>query len=122
MTLLFGNNLPCHRLNSESSGSSWAAAVATYCPGRMSELPNPKSMGGFHQRDGSPCKSVLPDGHLMPESVAYPCGDLDDLGAVGHGVDQLEAALVQLQRDVLLPRVARVDAQDDTLKKEESIT
>ena len=52
----------------------------------------------------------------MPESVAYPRGDLDDLGAVGHGVDQLEAALVQLQRDVLLPRVARVDAQDDTLR------
>ena len=54
----------------------------------------------------------------MPESVAYPCGDLDDFGAVGHGVDELEAALVQLQRDVLLPRVARVDAQDDTLKKQ----
>ena len=61
--------------------------------------------------------SYLPDGHLMPESVAYPRGDLDDLGAVGHGVDELEAALVQLQRDVLLPRVARVDAQDDSLKK-----
>ena len=57
----------------------------------------------------------------MPESVAYPCWDLDDFGAVGHGVDQLEAALVQLQRDVLLPRVARVDAQDDALKKEEEI-
>ena len=53
----------------------------------------------------------------MPESVADLGRDLDDFGAVGHGVHQLEAPLVQLQRDVLLPRVARVDREDYTLKK-----
>ena len=61
---------------------------------------------------------VLPDCHLMPETVADLGGDLDDFGAVGHGVHQLEAPLVQFQRDVLLTRVARVDAQDYPLKKD----
>ena len=54
----------------------------------------------------------------MPEPVADLGRDLNDFGAVGHGVHQLEASLVQLQRDVLLPRVARVDAEDYPLKKE----
>ena len=54
----------------------------------------------------------------MPETVADLGGDLDDFGAVGHGVHQLEAPLVQFQRDVLLARVARVDAQDYPLKKD----
>ena len=53
----------------------------------------------------------------MPEAVADLGRDLDDFGAVGHGVHQLESPLVQLQRDVLLPGVASVDAQDDTLKE-----
>ena len=43
-------------LSSDSSGSWWAAKVATYCPDRMTELPKPKSTGGFHQRHGSPCR------------------------------------------------------------------
>ena len=42
-------------LSSDSSGSWWAAPVAPYCPGRMAEHPKFKSMGGFHQWDGSPC-------------------------------------------------------------------
>ena len=54
----------------------------------------------------------------MPEAVADLGRDLDDFGAVGHGVHQLESPLVQLQRDVLLPRVARVDAEDYPLKKD----
>ena len=37
-----------HRIGSDSSGSWWAAAaVATYCPGRMTEYPKAESTGGF---------------------------------------------------------------------------
>ena len=41
-------------LSSDSSGSWWAATVATYCPGRMTEHLKSKSTGGFYQADGSP--------------------------------------------------------------------
>ena len=44
-------------LSSDSFGSCWAATVATYCPGRITELSKPKSTGGVHRRDGSPCRS-----------------------------------------------------------------
>ena len=40
-------------LSSDSSGSWWAATVATYCPDRMTQLLKPKSTGGFHWQDGS---------------------------------------------------------------------
>ena len=42
-------------LSSDSSGSWWAATVATYCPGRMAEHSNSKSTGGFAQVEWSPC-------------------------------------------------------------------
>ena len=42
-------------LSSDSCGSGWAATVATYCLGRITEHLKSKSTGGFHWRDGSPC-------------------------------------------------------------------
>ena len=44
--------------SSDSSGTCWAATVATYSPGRMTELPKPKSTGGFKRPDVS-LSSVL---------------------------------------------------------------
>ena len=43
------------RLNSGTSGSSWAATVATCCPGRMAEHPKSNSIGGFPRPLGPPC-------------------------------------------------------------------
>ena len=54
----------------------------------------------------------------MPCAIADLGRDVDDLGAVGEGVNQLQTALVQLEGDVLLPRVACVDAEDDSLETE----
>ena len=61
----------------------------------------------------------VPDCELVPSlSVTDPGRDVDDLGAVRVGVDELETTLVQLEGDVLLPRVAGVDTEDDALKVE----
>ena len=38
-------------------GSWWAATVATYCPGRMAEHPEPTSTGGCYHAERSPCSS-----------------------------------------------------------------
>ena len=45
-------------LSSDSIGSWWAATIAAYCPGRMTEHLKSKSTGGFHQRHGSPCNDM----------------------------------------------------------------
>lgn len=60
--------------------------------------------------------STLPDGQLVPDPVADFGRDVDDLGAVGEGVDQFQPTLVQLQGDVLLAGVASVDAENDSLE------
>ena len=44
--------------SSDSSGSWWAATVAAYCPGRITEHSKLKSTGGFFWADGSPCISL----------------------------------------------------------------
>ena len=46
VTILVGKNLP---FSPDSSGSGWAATVATYCPGRMAEHLQSKSTGGFYR-------------------------------------------------------------------------
>ena len=61
------------QLTSDSSGSWWAGTVATYCPGRMEEIPKPKSMGGFHKQDGSPCTVVIIFVALF-KSIRARCG------------------------------------------------
>ena len=55
---------------------------------------------------------------MPPLSVTDPGGNVNDLGSVGIGVDEFQAALVELQRYVLLAGVAGVDAEDDALKRE----
>ena len=44
----------CHC--SGTSGSLWAATIATYCPGRMVEHTKSKSPGGFYRPDLLPCR------------------------------------------------------------------
>ena len=48
-------------LSSDSFGSCWAATVATYCPGRVTEHPKCKSTGGLNHPDGSPCTNINSD-------------------------------------------------------------
>ena len=57
-----------HWPSSSSSGSWWAATVATYCPGRMTEHLKSKPTGGFYHTDGSPCSDDRLS-NINPDSV-----------------------------------------------------
>lgn len=50
-------------------------------------------------------------------SITDPGWDIDDLGSIGHGVYQFQAAFIELQRNVFLSRIPRIDAEDDSLWK-----
>ena len=65
-------------LSSDSSGSWWAATVATYCPGRVTEHPKCKSTGGYNHPDCSPCTYLARDA----EDVV-----VDELDGVGPPSD-----------------------------------
>ena len=48
-----------HCLTSDNAGSWLAATVATYCPDRMTELPNPSQLEDFTNEVGHPVGEVF---------------------------------------------------------------
>ena len=54
----------------------------------------------------------------MPVSIIDPCRNIDDFRPVRQRMYQLQAAFIQLQRYVFLPRVACVQAKQDSLEDE----
>ncbi len=59
----------------------------------------------------------LPECQLMPISIADFCRNINDLGTVGQGVDQLQTSTIQSQWNVFLSRLASIQTENYTLER-----
>ena len=115
MTRLLVNTLPL--IGFDSSGSCWAATVATYCPGRMAELSKSKSMGGFYRGDLSPCNNVQ---ILCWKCRSYPFSRMRIVGDTGMVGEALVGPRPVPSADVRVDVVGR-DVPDHAVTEREAV-